>query len=75
VVVSQIRPAVHCVSSVQPITHELVVRSQYDSIGHGQLFGRLWQLPAAQVCPVAQALPHPPQWVGSVVRSTHVPPQ
>jgi hypothetical protein len=74
-VVSQYRPVVHSVSSVQPILHVLVARSQYDSIGQGQFLGGVAQLPMEQICPVAQALPHPPQWVGSVAGSTHVPPQ
>lgn len=36
-----------------------------------------WQAQAApwQVCPVEQGMPHPPQFIGSVVTSTQVSPQ
>jgi hypothetical protein len=34
-----------------------------------------WQVPPWHVCPVEQGMPQAPQFIGSVVTSTHVSPQ
>jgi hypothetical protein len=47
-VVSQMRPVLHSVSDVQPTLQEVVARSQYVSLGHGQLAGTETQAPSTQ---------------------------
>jgi hypothetical protein len=44
----QTRPASQSASAVQPTTHALVVRSQYDSLGHGHVLGRFMHVPLTQ---------------------------
>ena len=46
--VSQKRPALHSSFDVHPTLHELVERSQYDSVGQGHVFGRSMQAPLEQ---------------------------
>jgi hypothetical protein len=55
--VSQKRPALHSSFDVQPTLQLFVARSQYDSVGHGHVFGRALQLPSVEHTSPA---PHPP---------------
>jgi hypothetical protein len=48
---------------------EFVIRVAAEMTGAGQR-----QLPPEQTRPLAQAFPHPPQWVASLVVSTQVEP-
>jgi len=42
---SQKRPLLHSSFEVQPTLHELLERSQYDSVGQGHVFGRSVHIP------------------------------